>query len=237
MMQSLRLILKGFAVHLWDKIITRKPISILMYHSIGYNKEFFNVTPEDFAWQMQYLHKNKYNVISLGQLVESMRTKQKLPQKSIIITFDDGYEDNYVKAFPILKKHNFPATIFSTVGRLGSDNYVNWDEIREMHNSGLIDFEPHTMNHPKLSQISTEVVEREMKESKLEIESKLSKKCEFFAYPYGNYDEKSLKISQNLFKATLSVKGGFIGHLDSVYELKRNSIDSLTTPLLFRLKI
>jgi len=228
--------MKTLIIYFYEKILLRKPAAVLMYHSVAENTKFFTVNLADFEWQMSYLHKNNYNILSLKQLIELMKTKYKIPQKTLVITFDDGYEDNYTTAFPILKKHNFPATIFLTTGRLGSDNYMNWDEIREMHNSGLIDFEPHTMNHPKLSQISTEVAEREMKESKLEIESKLSKKCEFFAYPFGNYDEKSLKISQNLFKATLSVKRGFVGQSDNVYELKRNSIDSLTTPLLFKLK-
>lgn len=213
-----------------------------MYHSVSNNPEFFTVKPADFEWQIKYLYENKYNVIALSQLVE-----KKIPKNSIVITFDDGYEDNFTFAYPILKKYNFPATIFLTTGRIGDKNYTNkrgiimpmldWQQLRVMHSPGLIDFEPHTVSHPKLGALDPKEADREIRESKEVIEKGLGKSCQSFAYPYGNFNQEVREIAKPLFKLAVSVKPGFVGKSDNAYELKRNSIDSLTTRFTFKLKI
>ena len=235
-MQKIRSFIKDLLVYTFEKGILKKPASILMYHSVGENKAFFNVRPEDFKWQMNYLKEHNYNVISLRDFVDS-KEKGNIPSRTVVITFDDGYEDNFSNAFRVLKDYNFPATIFLTTGRLATNDYMNWAEIKEMHNSGLIDFEPHTVTHPKLSQHKESIVLKEIRDSKQEIENNLSKECHFFAYPYGDYDEENLKVSQSLFKAALTVKRGFVSKSDNMHELKRNSVDSLVGKQRFKLKI
>jgi peptidoglycan/xylan/chitin deacetylase (PgdA/CDA1 family) len=196
---------------------------------------------------MEFLHNTDYKVISLKELSIKISQKESFSPKSVVLTFDDGYEDNYLTAFPILKKYNFPATIFLVTARIGNKNYVNkrginlpmldWNQIKEMHNSGLIDFEPHTVNHPKLSKIKLAEAEREILESKELIEKELNKECNFFTYPYGDYDEKILDLVRKNFKASLTISGGFVGLGSDNNLLPRNSIDSLTTRLRFKLKI
>jgi len=229
------------------KIFLRNSASILMYHSVGENDEFFTVRPSEFSWQMEFLSNSGCKVMRLKELLAKILRKEDLPPKSIALTFDDGYEDNYLTAFPILKKYNFPATIFLVTGRIGNKNYVNkrginlpmldWNQIKEMHNSGLIDFEPHTVSHPKLSQIDYNSAKREIMESKDVIENKLNKKCDFFAYPYGDFNKNVLELVRQNFKGGLSVKKGFINCDSDTYLLPRNSIDSFTTKLRFKLKI
>jgi len=221
--------------------------SILMYHSVSYNKVFFTVKPENFRRQMDYLYQNKYNVISLSELINFLKNKKEIPQKTVVLTFDDGYEDNYFNVFPILKGYNFPATIFLATGFIEKEipnsakiplKTLDWRQIKEMHNSGLINFKPHTVNHPKLTQISLEEAKKEILDSKRIIEEKLNKKCKFFAYPYGKYNQEIIKIlKENGFEGAVTIKEGLVSAEDDLFSLKRNSINSQTTFSQFKGKL
>lgn len=199
--------------------------SILMYHSVSDNNLFFTVKLGDFERQMNYLCKENFNVIGLAQLFDYLKNKREIPAKTVVLTFDDGYEDNYSNAFPVLKKYNFPATIFLTKGDTQL-KMLNREQIKEMHDSGLIDFEPHTINHPKLSKTDLKEAEKEILESKKIIEKELNKKCRFFAYPYGDYNEKIIDIVKNNFELALTVEKGKVDLSGKLFEIKRNSIDS-----------
>lgn len=224
-----------------------KKASILMYHSIDYNPVFFTMRPEGFQKQMNYLFKKNYNVVALNKLIEYIKNKN-IPPKTVVLTFDDGYEDNYFNAFPVLKKYNFPATIFLATGFVGkkkiskskgiSFQMLNWQQIKEMHNSGLIDFEPHTMSHPKLNQIPLKKAKKEILESKEIIEQNLDKKCRFFAYPYGKYNQEIKEsLKKNKFWAAVAIKEGLVLSHDDLFNLKRNSVDSLVSFIQFKGKL
>ncbi|MDF9406959.1 MAG: Poly-beta-1,6-N-acetyl-D-glucosamine N-deacetylase precursor [Pelotomaculum sp. PtaB.Bin013] len=128
-------------------------IPVLIYHDISAE----NITDRNrdltsgasFAAEMEFLHDNGYQVIPLKQLISHMQTNEKLPEKALVITFDDGYEGDYKVAYPILKKYNMPATIFLIANRdqyFGPDAppMLTWEEMREMEGSGLIDIQAHT---------------------------------------------------------------------------------------------
>ncbi|XOB41353.1 MAG: polysaccharide deacetylase family protein [Candidatus Nealsonbacteria bacterium] len=224
-----------------------KKAAILMYHSIDYNKIFFTVSLENFKKQMNYLYKRKYNVISLTSLTDYLREKKEISAKTIVLTFDDGYEDNYFNAFPVLKKYNFPATVFLITGFIGKKKpnsaniplqILNWSEIKEMHNSDLIDFEPHTVNHLKLTNIDLEQAEKEILESKNVIERELKKKCHFFAYPYGDYNQGLKEILiKNKFLGAVGIKERLVSNNENLFSLKRNSIDSSVSFYQFKGKL
>lgn len=219
-------------------VFARSGVIILMYHSVGNNSEFFTVGPEDFERQMRYLKEQKFNIISLRKLIASLKNKNTLLPKTVILTFDDGYQDNYENAFPILKKYNFPATIFLTTGRIGDKNYVNkrgvklpmldWNQIKEMHDAGFIDFEPHSVEHPHLTKIDIRDAEREILNSKRALEEALRKTCPFFAYPYGDYSEEVKKIAAKHFEAAVTVRKGVVKvkRNTDFWEIPRNSVDS-----------
>ena len=115
----------------------------LMYHSVYKNKVNGIISLEEFEKQMEYI-KNKKTF----KMEELEKLNYKLPKDSILITFDDGYKNNYTNAFPILKKYGLKATIFLNTKYVGNDEYyLNWDEIKEMYESGLIDFQMHTHSH------------------------------------------------------------------------------------------
>jgi len=128
-------------------------VPVLIYHNISAD----NITDRDrcqtsgasFAAEMEFLHNNGYQVIPLKKLISHMQYGEKLPEKALVITFDDGYEGVYKVAYPILKKYNIPATIFLIANRdqyFGPDAppMLTWDEMREMEGSGLIDIQAHT---------------------------------------------------------------------------------------------
>ncbi len=228
----LKKLLKDFIYFFRNLLPCAERTVILMYHSVNDNNVFFTVGPDEFQRQMKYLKKNNYQIIGLSDLVN----KSSLSNKSVVLTFDDGYYDNYSNVFPVLKKYNFPATIFLTTGFIGQEmnnsqniplRVLDWQKIEEMHQSGLIDFEPHSVSHQRLTK-------QEIIESKRIIEKRLNKKCYFFAYPKGKYNQKIIEIlKKNGFQAGLAIENGD----DNLFELKRVSINSLTSFIQFKAKL
>lgn len=102
-----------------------------MYHRVGTNKDIWSVdaiNTSDFEKQMKYLLRT-HKIISLEKLARAIVEKRTLPERAAVVTFDDGYKDNYTNVFPILKKYNIPATVFLTTGHIGTDNLFWWDKI------------------------------------------------------------------------------------------------------------
>ncbi len=178
-------------------------IPILMYHSISDADEngvhpYFRTTtsPAVFAEQMRFLHDNGYSVIGLNEAVSILhsgaeRQSLNVDKKYVVLTFDDGFRDFYAAAFPVLKNFGFPATVFLATGFIGSDrrkrfkgkDCLLWDEVRELDRKG-ISFGSHTVNHPVLVDLKKEEIEKEIRDSKKEIEDKLGKTIQSFSYPY-----------------------------------------------------
>lgn len=169
-------------------------VPIIMYHSINPDnqggKSLLVVTPENFRRQMRFLKEHRYNVISLEEAVRFIKNKKRPSGRTIAITFDDGFKDNYTYAFPILKEYNFPATIFIVVNEVGvpPESRLSWDEIRAMQESGLVTFGSHTVTHPNLEGVtSAETLENEIQGSKKILEEKLGRGVTSFSYPGGKF--------------------------------------------------
>ncbi len=209
-----------------------KGIVILMYHSVGGNKEFFTVKTEDFDKQMKYLKDKGFNVVKLKDL-PSLKNNKNI-KKTVAITFDDGYMDNYSEAFPILEKYGFPATIFITtsliggkiVARRGTElGVLSEAEIKEMLGSGLIDFGSHCHHHVKLATLNEEGVKEEFSASQKILSEISGASPDILAYPYGNFNDRVLDIAKNFFKIIVTVRKGREKSLN-LLNLRRNSIDS-----------
>lgn len=243
-------IIKKIIYFCLNYLLFLKPYSnkaaILMYHSVGENDLFFNVQLENFTKQIEYLKKKKFNIISLNQLVEKIERKQIISKKTVVLTFDDGYKNNYSNVWPILKKYDFPATIFLAVGliskKIGDSKKIvldmlTWSQIQEMYQSE-IDFQPHSITHPELCQIDLSKAEQEIRESKRIIEERLNKNCYFFAYPRGNFNEEIINILKDVgFKAGLTVDSGLINKNINLFKLPRQSINSKTSFEEFKAKL
>lgn len=169
-------------------------LPILMYHSVAKSVPPGNrivVSIQTFERQMRFLKEHKYNVLTLESAADLIKNNKKIPFRAIVLTFDDGYKDNYTYAFPILKKYKFPATIFIIISEVGRPDRMSWEEIKEMQDSGLITFGSHTQSHLFLPEVKTDSeLNKEIQDSKLELESKLHKAVHTFAYPMGRFSDK-----------------------------------------------
>lgn len=203
----------------------------LMYHSVGDNEEFFTIQSDMFEKQMQYLKDENIKVASVKETFE----KTLFPESRIILTFDDGYKDNYNYALPILKKYGFPAIIFVSTGLVGKTikakkgavlPILSEQEIKEMSQSGLIEFGSHCFSHRNLNTLSWEEIEKELVSSKIFLSGIINKPIDYIAYPWGAIDERALEIVKRHYRAGFGVKKGpFKGNKDR-FLINRNSIDS-----------
>jgi peptidoglycan/xylan/chitin deacetylase (PgdA/CDA1 family) len=193
---------------------------------------------------MAKLFENRYQTISLLEAVDYLRLKKAFPERSFVITFDDGYESVYEEAFPVLKNYRMIATIFLTVGERGRVKpgerlpslegrlMLNWCEIQEMKRWG-IEFGAHTLTHPNLTRLSLERVRSEICDSKVIIEDALNVPVECFAAPYSRYDDRSLKIIREHFTCACSDKLSLINLRSDLYGLERIDTYYLRTKRLF----
>lgn len=172
----------------------KKGYVVLMYHSTPVSASWvYDVGKNYFKEQITYLS-NNYDVLSISSIVERMRRGEKLNKTVFGITFDDGYENNYKVAYPLLAKYDIPATIFpctlyitedgSYKSRIG-EQMLSWREIEEMEESGLITIGSHSHSHKNLTSISKKEVINEIETSKRIFQDKLSIEVELFSAPGG----------------------------------------------------
>lgn len=170
---------------------------IIYYHSIKTipNNEL-GMPPEAFEEQISYLAKHGYHSVSSIQLYNYYYKNGSLPSRPIMITFDDGYMDNYTTALPILKKYGFTATVFLIVKKVGDPNCLTWKEVKELDQEGW-DIESHTLTHPDLTKISPNLLKEELVDSKAILEKELGKPIQFFAYPSGRHNDNVVQDVKN----------------------------------------
>lgn len=170
-------------------------LPIIVYHSVrpnfvGQTAEVkrYTVEPEVLDSELAYLRDNNYHVVSLEALSRYFDNGIPLPSKPIVLTFDDGWKNQYVYAFPILKKYGFTATFFVFTSAIGHKNFMTWDQIREMDSAGMT-IGGHSRTHPYLTKITDPVaLTKEISGGKQVIEEHLGHPISTFAYPFGLYD-------------------------------------------------
>lgn len=125
-------------------------VPILCYHRFGSPASKMTIAPQAFAAQLEWLARNGYRVIRLADLQGFLQGRQALPPRSVVITIDDGYESVHRHAYPLLKKHGFPATIFVYTDFIGVGDGLSWPQLQEMQRSGLVDVQSHSKTHRNL---------------------------------------------------------------------------------------
>jgi peptidoglycan/xylan/chitin deacetylase (PgdA/CDA1 family) len=195
---------------------TSARVPILMYHHVSARPtknalDFgLTVTTPDFAAQMNYLAKNDYHPITLTDIFDSLYYGLPLPRQPIVISFDDGYEDTYTDAFPILQQHHFVAEMNIITGMIGG-RYLTWDQIRQMAAAGM-EIGSHTIHHISLASASPQTARTELLDSQATLEQQLSAPIQFFCYPSGEpFHHGSLERQQ--FITSLLRQDGYIGAL------------------------
>ncbi len=179
---------------------------VLMYHNVCEDEalvqrdETVHITVSRLAEHFTALKGAGYNPISLEEYYLYRTKGAKLPDKPVLITFDDGYISNYTIAYPMLREYGFKAVIFVIASRMGADNiefpHFSWAQAREMESSGIVEIESHSFTHPDFSLLSYTQTVMEMRLAKFAIESNLGKECRFFAYPYGRMNMSSTAVGK-----------------------------------------
>lgn len=232
------IVLSAFHFYLRPRYV----VPVLMYHSIkDSDAGSMYVNPSNFRRQMEFLYRGGYNVISLDELVEGILENRKFGFGTVVITFDDGFEDNYLNAFPVLSRHDFPATIFLVSSYIGrKEGYLNWDQVRVMKNNG-IDFGSHTRNHVYLpSAEGTAELWEEISGSKEEIEKAIGRTVSYFCYPIGGFNDRIKRaVIRAGYKGACTTNRGYDRYNRDVFEINRIKVTDSDTakPLHFRAKL
>lgn len=197
----------------------------LLYHKISKPRRDSRIRgaftpPQRFRRQMIYLKSQGFNFYTASELIQHFQSEGSFPTRSIALTFDDGWQDNYTNAFPVLRDLGIKATIFiipESIGQMSSAattlpgdrgyRHLTRQEILEMADAG-IEFGSHTMSHQWLNQISESEVKREIETAKHEIENLVQKPCWTIAYPAGYFSDIARRTARD---------AGHIGAFSTIY--------------------
>jgi peptidoglycan/xylan/chitin deacetylase (PgdA/CDA1 family) len=207
-------------------------LPILMYHHVASApSDGIYILTKDFREQMQYLKDNGYKTLTMAEAYSFFAENKPVPRKSVVLTFDDGYQDSYTDAFPILKEFGFKATLFM-IKSFADSGSLKQNQLIEMDKNGF-DVESHSDNTDYLTQYSYETQLTKLEKSKAYLENALNKKVEFFAYPNGQYNDDSIKALQNSgYKMAVIASHGTANKSNGIYTLYRtpvNNTDNLQT--------
>ena len=226
-------------------------VPILMYHSIPEVIDCkvmrsLHVSLKSFSKQMWLLYKMGFKGCSIS---EFLRKEDKIfGQKLIPITFDDAYLNFYTNAFPVLKKYNFTATVYAVSGLVGGKNQwdfdkgikkldlMNYDQLKDVMQAG-IEIGCHTYSHVDLREVGVDL-EKEIRASKLKLESELDFRCESFCYPYGGFNSDAVDmVRASGFQSAVTMIRSRVSSSDSAFTLPRVPVNFNTPLYLFWTKI
>jgi peptidoglycan/xylan/chitin deacetylase (PgdA/CDA1 family) len=230
----------GYSNWLRDRYV----VPILTYHHVGIpsgSKWRLNtVSEKSFEYQMNFLRRHGFHVIGFEELVEGIEEGQQFARNTVVLQFDDGYEDNYQYAFPILKKYSFPAMIFLISDKIGAPGFLTWDQVKEMEKYD-IKAGAHTRHHVYLPRVSLAQAKEEIVGSKKVIEDHLGHRIDFFAYPSGGFTPEIKQILRDAgYEAAVTTNRGKDKFNNDLFELKRihmNNTDDEYSGLILWFKL
>ncbi len=202
--------------------MTKRITPILAYHQITWDRPqkdigSLAVSLGQFEQQMHYLHEHQYSCLPLTRLLQSPENKRTQPKKSFVLTFDDGYEDFFTQAYPILRRYGFTATIFLVVDQVGKlsnwegecgSSLLTWEQIKTLQNDG-ISFGSHTCSHRRLQLLPQKHIWDELNVSKEKLEAKLGQEVLFLCYPYGDSNIEIQRMAMTVgYKGACGVNRG-----------------------------
>jgi len=212
----------------WQIVASSIKAAVLMYHHVGPLPEHadtirkgLTVSTEEFDNDLKYLSENGYTITSLSSLSKYQKSS-KVPEKLAILTFDDGYSDNFDYAWPVMKKYKAMGTFFIITGKIGQNEHMNEDQIEELVNSGN-EIGSHTVNHIELDKYKGETLTGELFQSKETLEKLLGKSIVSFCYPSGKYNENTEKaVEEAGYKYAVTTKSS-LGEIDlgKLFEIPR----------------
>lgn len=192
-------ILEQLKAQSWPQIHPRATLGrvpILMYHDVLTEPEvFFDLLPEQLEAHLQLLEDNDFTAVTLDQVVHHLRTGIPLPEKPVLLTFDDGYAGHFEHVYPLLKQYQVPAVFSVFPGKLDGDvvgrSTLTWDQLKTMASDSLVTIASHSVTHPPdLTLMTDQELVYEVTESKRQLEERLGIPIQYFTYPAGHYDQR-----------------------------------------------
>lgn len=205
-------------------------IPVLYYHSVDPSEaNEVIISPDKLREQLTYIKDSGYTTLTMSEVYDYILNNKPIPQKSILITFDDGYMDNYINAFPILKELDMKATIFVIANGIDDGYYMSREQLKEMSDYG-IDIESHTFSHGHLDTMSYDEQLQELKSSKEILEGITGKTVLSIAYPFGDYNEDSINAAREAgYYLCFTTNRGFADRDDNPLSLDRIYVSSYYT--------
>lgn len=210
-------------------------VPVLMYHNIDQDWKIskLSVSPQSFERQMGFLARNGYNAVSLDKLVSMIKSRKEIPYKTIAVTFDDGYENNYTEAFPVLQRYNIPATVFVVVDKIGKEGYLTWKQVEEMADNN-IEIGSHTLSECYLPDIKDKAkLKSEIYDSRRILKERIPEAGDFIAYCSGGFNRDIRQMAADAgYTGACATNPGKDYPDDDIYAIKRLRI-SRTSDNLF----
>lgn len=221
-------------------------MAILMYHHIGScppeqaDHRGLWVSEELFDEQLRWLLAHGYESVSLARVRRHLLKQATLPKRWVVITFDDGWRDNYTRAMPCLIRHGFTATIFVVAGRIRTspafdrwDEYLSEEELRAMHAAGF-EIGSHTWSHPRLTKLADDNVRDELMRSREHVARLLGAPPAWLAYPYGAFSARVERLVREAgYEGAVSTIRDNRVRADQLYHLPRVMVMHDTPPERF----
>ena len=219
---------------------------ILTYHSISEGGSPLQIAPSLFAEQMQWLHDN-VQVAPLAEVVSALVECRPLPERTVVLTFDDGFSDFYTSAALVLRRLNLPATIFVLTGLCGKTNnwtgqdaawisqhaLLDWQQVAELAQQGF-QFGAHSISHPMLPELPIEEAKHEIADCKTELRDRTGQAVDFFAYPFGRWSPAVRAVVQEHYRGACSTGAGVVQPNADPCALPRVDVHYLRRPAWFR---
>jgi len=195
-----------------------------------------SVSPRDFEAQLAYLKAAGYTSITLGDLVGYLLMGNPLPPKPVLLTFDDGYIDNFLYAFPLLRQYGYSGTFFVITQLLDEHNanYMSWEQVQLMAENGMA-IESHSVSHEDLRTLGAAELKWQVQASREALEAHLHKPVRFFAYPFGHYNQTIIRAVQGAgYVAAVTTEAGVQHSAAALYGLDRIRIHGGTDLVKFK---
>jgi peptidoglycan/xylan/chitin deacetylase (PgdA/CDA1 family) len=218
-------------------------VPVLMYHRVDPYLSardpitvHLTVMQPAFEAQLRLLEAAGYQPMSLEMLRRSL-DQQALPKRRVVLTFDDGYEDNYTIVYPLLRKHGFTATFFIVTSSVGTRDHLTAAQIRELAQAGM-EMESHGVHHVDFAQLPQSTARAELVQSRATIEAWSGQRVAFFAYPAGRYSTPLERLLESLgYQGALTERPGFVTASSQPYLLERVRVDHDDTAASFARKL
>ena len=208
-------------------------VPVLTYYGFSREKTGKRIVSEaSFKAQMEFLREEGYRVISLDQLLDFLEFKAQIPDKSVVITFDDGLRSVYDIALPIIKAYGYPATLFVRTNFIGKRNAMSWDQLNMLTENGF-DIQCKTAMNPDMSALKdaeavrmySRAIQKALRQSKKTVKNKLNRDCRYLAYAYGRTNNMIIALlKKEGFRGAFTLNRGSNPFFVNSYMIHRSVI-------------